>query len=158
MRGPSGDREPVVIQMADDTVRSADVAPEEISRLEADPQVASVLRRGATVGPAIAASVPLVGAPALWSGGTRGAGKVIAVIDTGVSSSFGGTLVGLRGEARIVMVDDHSVDLPPADRDDRRQAYVPARSAGQRLDKFLVEHFSNFSRRQWAKSRSATSR
>jgi RluA family pseudouridine synthase len=32
--------------------------------------------------------------------------------------------------------------------DDRRQARVPARSAGQRLDKFLVEHFSNFSRRQ----------
>src|SRR3546814_10043942 len=25
------------------------------------------------------------------------------------------TLVGLRGEPRIVMVDDHSVDVPPAD-------------------------------------------
>ena len=31
---------------------------------------------------------------------------------------------------------------------DRRSAHVPARNAGQRLDKFLVEHFSNYSRRQ----------
>ncbi|MGZ4786165.1 MAG: phosphoglycerate dehydrogenase, partial [Acidimicrobiales bacterium] len=28
--------------------------------------------------------------------------------------ALAGTLVGLRGEARIVMVDDHTVDLPPA--------------------------------------------
>jgi D-3-phosphoglycerate dehydrogenase len=33
----------------------------------------------------------------------------------GGDHAIGGTLVGLRGEARIVMVDDHSVDLPPAD-------------------------------------------
>ncbi len=32
----------------------------------------------------------------------------------GGGHSIGGTLVGLRGAARIVMVDDHSVDLPPA--------------------------------------------
>jgi D-3-phosphoglycerate dehydrogenase len=32
----------------------------------------------------------------------------------GGSHAIGGTLVGLRGEARIVMVDDHSVDVPPA--------------------------------------------
>jgi RluA family pseudouridine synthase len=32
--------------------------------------------------------------------------------------------------------------------DDRRQARVPARNAGQRLDKFLVEHFAQHSRRQ----------
>jgi 23S rRNA pseudouridine955/2504/2580 synthase len=32
--------------------------------------------------------------------------------------------------------------------DDRRYAHVPARSAGQRLDKFLVEHFAHYSRRQ----------
>jgi len=32
----------------------------------------------------------------------------------GGEHSLAGTLVGLRGEARIVMVDDHTVDLPPA--------------------------------------------
>jgi D-3-phosphoglycerate dehydrogenase len=32
----------------------------------------------------------------------------------GGGHAIGGTLVGLRGAARIVMVDDHSVDLPPA--------------------------------------------
>lgn len=32
----------------------------------------------------------------------------------GGGHAIGGTLVGLRGEARIVMVDDHSVDVPPA--------------------------------------------
>jgi D-3-phosphoglycerate dehydrogenase len=33
----------------------------------------------------------------------------------GGDHAIGGTLVGLRGEARIVMVDDHSVDVPPAE-------------------------------------------
>ncbi len=33
----------------------------------------------------------------------------------GGGHSIGGTLVGLRGGARIVMVDEHSVDVPPAD-------------------------------------------
>jgi D-3-phosphoglycerate dehydrogenase len=33
----------------------------------------------------------------------------------GGDHAIGGTLVGLRAEPRIVMVDDHSVDLPPAD-------------------------------------------
>jgi D-3-phosphoglycerate dehydrogenase len=33
----------------------------------------------------------------------------------GGEHSLGGTLVGLRGEARVVMVDEHSVDVPPAD-------------------------------------------
>ncbi len=32
----------------------------------------------------------------------------------GGDHALAGTLVGLRGEARIVMVDDHTVDLPPA--------------------------------------------
>jgi len=34
---------------------------------------------------------------------------------SGGGHSIGGTLAGLRGEARIVMVDDHSVDVPPAE-------------------------------------------
>ena len=33
----------------------------------------------------------------------------------GGDHAIGGTLVGLHSEARIVMVDDHSVDVPPAD-------------------------------------------
>jgi D-3-phosphoglycerate dehydrogenase len=33
----------------------------------------------------------------------------------GGEHSIGGTLVGLKGEPRIVMVDDHSVDVPPAE-------------------------------------------
>lgn len=33
----------------------------------------------------------------------------------GGEHSIGGTLVGLRAEPRIVMVDDHSVDVPPAE-------------------------------------------
>ncbi|MFP5255842.1 MAG: phosphoglycerate dehydrogenase [Acidimicrobiia bacterium] len=33
----------------------------------------------------------------------------------GGDHSIGGTLVGLKGEPRIVMVDDHSVDVPPAE-------------------------------------------
>jgi D-3-phosphoglycerate dehydrogenase len=32
----------------------------------------------------------------------------------GGNHALGGTLVGLRGEPRIVMVDDHTVDVPPA--------------------------------------------
>ena len=33
---------------------------------------------------------------------------------TGGGHSIGGTLVGLRGEPRIVMLDGHTIDLPPA--------------------------------------------
>ena len=33
----------------------------------------------------------------------------------GGDHSIGGTLVGLRSEPRLVMVDDHSVDVPPAE-------------------------------------------
>ena len=32
----------------------------------------------------------------------------------GGDHAIGGTLVGLRGEARIVMLEEHSVDVPPA--------------------------------------------
>jgi D-3-phosphoglycerate dehydrogenase / 2-oxoglutarate reductase len=32
----------------------------------------------------------------------------------GGAHAIGGTLVGLRGDPRIVMLDDHTIDLPPA--------------------------------------------
>jgi hypothetical protein len=68
---------------------------QQIDQLEADPRVAAVLQRGeATVQPALQQSVAKVDAPARWAAGHRGAGKVVVVIDTGVSPAFGGTLVG----------------------------------------------------------------
>ena len=36
------------------------------------------------------------------------------VVVRGGGHAVGGTLVGLRGEARIVMLDDHKVEMPPA--------------------------------------------
>ena len=33
---------------------------------------------------------------------------------TGGDHGIGGTLVGLRGEPRVVMLDGHTLDLPPA--------------------------------------------
>ncbi len=73
---------------------SVRVAPEELAALEHDGRVESVVRRGTTVGLAIADSVPLLGAPQRWTAGHRGAGKVIAVLDTGVAADFGGQVVG----------------------------------------------------------------
>ena len=71
------------------------VPADRIDDLEADPRVVAVLERGVrTVEPALVQSVPKVGAPARWSAGYRGAGKVVVVIDTGVVADFGGDLVG----------------------------------------------------------------
>ena len=71
-----------------------DVTPDGLAALRDDARVTSVLTRGTTVTTALARSVPLVGAPALWSDGHTGAGRVIVVIDTGVDADFGGALVG----------------------------------------------------------------
>ena len=65
-----------------------------LDELEQDPRVEAVLTRGTTVEPALAQSVVKVGAPGRHSAGFDGDGKVIAVIDTGVAPTFGGTLVG----------------------------------------------------------------
>ena len=40
---------------------------------------------------------------------------VNAITIRGGDHSLAGTLAGLKGEPRVVMVDDHTVDLPPAD-------------------------------------------
>lgn len=71
-----------------------DVTAAELDLLRRDSRVLGVLSRGAVATAALAQSVPLTGAPTMWSGGETGAGKVIVVVDTGVSASFGGTLVG----------------------------------------------------------------
>ena len=49
---------------------------------------------------------------------------------SGGDHSIAGTVVGLKGEHRIVMVDDHTVDIPPSEHmvvlrnDDRPESSV----------------------------------
>jgi D-3-phosphoglycerate dehydrogenase len=45
---------------------------------------------------------------------TSSADYVNTVTIRGGGHAIAGTLVGLKGEARIVMVDDHTVDMPPS--------------------------------------------
>lgn len=70
------------------------VPVDQVAHLEDDPRVAAVLPRGSTMQAALAQSVPLVGAGTAWAEGATGEGEVIVVVDTGVTPSFGGTLVG----------------------------------------------------------------
>ena len=86
---PAGE-EPV----GSEPVMSLRVTSSGLDELEQDPRVEAVLTRGTTVEPALAQSVVKVGAPGRHSAGFDGDGKVIAVIDTGVAPTFGGTLVG----------------------------------------------------------------
>ena len=83
-----------VVQVIDGEVQAANVTSGQLAELRADPDAGPVVARGHTVQAAIATSVATVGAPAMWTQGQRGAGKVIVVVDTGVEPSFGGTLVG----------------------------------------------------------------
>jgi hypothetical protein len=71
-----------------------DATAAELAALERDPGAGPVLTRGRTAQAELAESVPKVGAPAVWATGSRGLGKVIVVIDTGVAAGFGGQLVG----------------------------------------------------------------
>src|SRR3546814_8132230 len=72
---------------------SSDVCSSDL-KLAADDRVGHVLTRGTTVGPALADSVPLIGAPGRWADGYTGDGKVVVVVDTGIDADFGGTLIG----------------------------------------------------------------
>jgi hypothetical protein len=91
---PAPEREQVLVVGADGGVATIDVTRAELAARRADPAGGTVVERGRVVHPELAQSVPKVGAPSLWAGGERGAGKVIVVIDTGVLPSFGGSLVG----------------------------------------------------------------
>lgn len=97
----------VVLERVDTTgSTSYEVAwltPPTLERLRGAGEVAGVLRRDEKVSIAMAQSVPFVGAPGRWAAGARGAGKVIVVIDTGVSPFFGGSIVG---QACFVGVED----------------------------------------------------
>ena len=75
-------------------VVSLEVTASGLDELEQDPRVEALLSRGTTVELAMAQSVAKVGALDRHAAGFAGAGKVIAVIDTGVAPTFGGTLVG----------------------------------------------------------------
>ena len=90
---PNADGTQPAVVVEDGAAREVDLTAGQIAAIEADP-TAAVVPRGHTVGPALALSVPTVGAPTMWAQGQRGAGRVIVVIDTGVGSGFGGTLVG----------------------------------------------------------------
>ena len=89
------DAEPVGEEpVGSEPVMSLRVTPSGLDELEQDPRVEAVLTRGTTVETALAESVVKVGASGRHSAGFDGDGKVIAVIDTGVAPTFGGTLVG----------------------------------------------------------------
>lgn len=63
-----------------------EVSPEGLERLAASPDVLAA-HIPKTLAPALASSVPLVGAPTAWGLGSDGAGQAIVVIDTGVATS-----------------------------------------------------------------------
>ena len=56
----------------------------ELERLAADPAVVSIVE-DRLMKPMLDQSVPLIGAPAVWAGGSEGSGTAVAVLDTGSS-------------------------------------------------------------------------
>src|SRR3546814_4530948 len=58
---------------------SVELSSAGLAKLAADDRVGHVLTRGTTVGPALADSVPLIGAPGRWADGSTGDGKVVEI-------------------------------------------------------------------------------
>jgi hypothetical protein len=75
------------------SIDAREVSSTELRTLEAE-GAGRVVTRGRSAAPELTLTVPKVGAPSYWGIGQRGAGQVIAVIDSGVAGTFGGTLVG----------------------------------------------------------------
>jgi hypothetical protein len=91
--GTGGPQQQVALVTDEGGVEARQVSSTELRDLEAaDP--GAIVARGRSAAPEMAQTVPKVGAPSYWASGERGAGQVIAVVDSGVQSSFGGTLVG----------------------------------------------------------------
>ena len=91
--GPATEEEQQVAVVTDAGVEARVVSDDELLELEGSAP-GHVVTRGRAAAPEIAQSVPKVGAPAFWGLGHRGAGRVIAIIDTGVGTAFGGDIVG----------------------------------------------------------------
>jgi hypothetical protein len=91
---PTSSTQQVAVQGDDGSVVPLEVTTAELAALRADPATGPVVARGQFAQTELAQAVPKVGAPSQWDRGFRGAGKVIVVIDTGVASGFGGSLVG----------------------------------------------------------------
>ncbi len=87
----SGDEQQVAV-VTEDGVEPREVDDDELAELQAGPGV--VVTRGRVASPELDQSVPKVGAPSLWNLGHRGDGRVIVVIDTGVGTGFGGSMIG----------------------------------------------------------------
>ncbi len=84
----------VLVQRTDGSAAAIRATVEQRAALRNDPAVAAVVERGRVARAALSQSVPKVGAPAAWATGQRGAGKIIVVIDSGVTPGFGGSLAG----------------------------------------------------------------
>jgi hypothetical protein len=102
--GAGDDRRPVAVVTHGGEVEARRLTERQLQGLAAEP--GAVVARGRAAAPALAQSVPKVGAPTYWGMGHRGAGEVIAVIDTGVASTFGGTIVGQACFAASLVGDD----------------------------------------------------
>jgi subtilisin family serine protease len=63
----------------------ADVTPEQLAALEANPRFEDVQEDRLTFA-SLADSAPLIGAPEVWAQGGRGAGQSVAILDTGVDA------------------------------------------------------------------------
>ncbi|MEQ1788069.1 MAG: hypothetical protein ABL966_13525, partial [Acidimicrobiales bacterium] len=85
---------PAVVVETSGEVEAVAVPADDLDELRRAPGVDAVVPRGRSVSAEMAQTVVKVGAPSRWAEGYRGAGRVIVVIDTGVASTFGGTLVG----------------------------------------------------------------
>jgi len=72
--------------------------PADLARILAAPGVASVVE-DVPVPPALADSVPLIKAPAVWRLGNRGSDRVVAVLDTGVQLDHQAFAGRIRAEA-----------------------------------------------------------
>jgi subtilisin family serine protease len=64
----------------------ADVTSDQLAAMQANPRFDMVIEDRLAF-PTLAESVPLIGAPQVWTQGGRGAGQAVAILDTGVDAA-----------------------------------------------------------------------